>query len=383
MIIPRRFRTEKDHKPDVNDILYIMRHVVDMCSSFVPISYKQFCLCEGVTDPPTSPTLLTFDHGIDNVQVMETLHTNFSYSTHPSFLERPSIMTKQLFVSLIRPTQDVTESVNYCWNEMNQSTWRGSPETKSDFRSVKDRFLRIVESHANSLSSDPNLLMVNREYLNADIYTKKKTPIEMHIGEFNGNNNGFTHIELDNLRSYIHPGFISSIEPIRMFKGITLLELTQMEQPHNMPDYSPITVSMTEEAIEDESDFCNHPWRSKPMILTRERLSEFILLEDHAFYLFEKWYGTHRDRNTNPLFYWIVYKQIREFRRYLCMNAQFDFFVNDLYLAIDSDEKRKVLIQCSLDEWEDECIHVQDSEFDFNEIEGFTRFYWCETGGEE
>lgn len=228
MILPRRFRTEKDHKPDVNDMLYIMRHVVDMCSSFVPISYKQFCLCEGVTDPPTSPTLLTFDHGIDNVQVMETLHTNFSYSTHPSFLERPSIMTKQLFVSLIRPTQDVTESVNYCWNEMNQSTWRGSPETKSDFRSVKDRFLRIVESHANSLSSDPNLLMVNREYLNADIYTKKKTPIEMHIGEFNGNNNGFTHIELDNLRSYTHPGFISSIEPIRMFKGITLLELTQM-----------------------------------------------------------------------------------------------------------------------------------------------------------
>jgi len=65
------------------------------------------------------------------------------------------------------------------------------------------------------------------------------------------------------------------------------------------------------------------------------------------------------------------------------MNAQLDFFVNDLYLAIESDEKRKVFIQCSLDEWEDECIHVQDSDFNFNEVEGFTRFYWCETGGED
>jgi hypothetical protein len=186
-----------------------------------------------------------------------------------------------------------------------------------------------------------------------------------------------------------------------MFSGKSLTELTQLEQPTNTSNYSPIHARLTQEAYEDEIDAHQIPWRIKPMIITKERLAEFSVRISRQGYNFGRMHG-FRGHGMNPMLYWMIHFQ--RITHVTFNNPEVDFYVNDLYMSLNAEGRRRIPIQCSEGEWDDKFIEVgierrdvqirydtdddtdgphseedeeDDIAVDANEAKGFTRFYWC------
>jgi hypothetical protein len=257
--------------------------------------------------------------------------------------------------------------------------------------------------------------MINAEYDIATVPVKRKTPIEISADEFY---NSFLHQLVTTEarpRCYLHPEIKWLQEPMRMFKGISLTELTQLEQPRNTSDYSPIHARLTQKAVEDEIDFQKDPWRIKPMIITKARQNEFTERMTRRDYITQRMCGTHY---MNPMPYWILYCQKVTYETYINLSSQVDFYVNDLYLALNAEARRRIPIQCSEDEWEDKQIivglardevQIRDSDDDLYNLHSedddpedehpvpedvididasaprvdFPRFYWCHPRADE
>ena len=214
-------------------------------------------------------------------------------------------------------------------------------------------------------------------------------------------------------------------EPMKMFRGISLTELTQLEQPENTSNYSPIA-RWTQEACEDEIDFHKDPWRIKPMIVTKARQNEFTERLTWEDYSIQRLCGIQL-RGMNAMLYWILKGQKVTYETYNNLTSEVDFYVNDLYMSLNAEGRRRIPIQCSEIEWEDKHIKVgidgnevqiwesdddsygphsdddgsenedpvdphhsaglveeeDDIDIDASEAKVFTRFYWCEPRTDE
>ena len=150
---------------------------------------------------------------------------------------------------------------------------------------------------------------------------------------------------------------------MKMFRGISLSEFTQLEQLGvNTSNYSPIHARLTQKALEDDFDFHKDPWRIKPMIITMDRQYEFIETITRQDYLFQRLCGTYLIRGMNAMLYWILNCQKATYQTYATYISEVDFLVNDLYLTLKPEERRKIPIQCSADEWDEAHIKVKGIE---------------------
>lgn len=190
---------ERLGRPDVADLLSIMKHIISLCMFFVEISYETLISCESISQPPTTPFHLSFVSNVDESKVWDELQANLSYSTHPLFCARPSIMSKTLFLQLIQPIPNFIDCLNASWAHMSSPDWRGSPETKRLFKRLKKHCIRLILRSTSDLD-DNKTLMINAEYDQATIPTKMVTPIEISVDEF--------------YNSWLHHGFITRPDAI-------------------------------------------------------------------------------------------------------------------------------------------------------------------------
>jgi hypothetical protein len=305
---------------------------------------------------------------------------------------------------------------------MSSPDWRGSPETKKLFKRLKKHCIRLILCSKSDLDNN-NTLMINAEYDQATMPTKRETPIEISADEFY--NNQLHHGFMARSRCYLHPEINWLQEPMKMFRGISLTELTQLEKPENTSNYSPIA-RWTQEACEDEIDFLNKPWRIKPMIITKARQNEFTERITRDDYSLQRLCGI-QIRGMNAMLYWILKCQKVTYETYHNLTSEVDFYVNDLYMSLNAEGRRRIPIQCSVIEWEDNHIKVgidgnevqiresdddsygphsdddgsededpvdphhsaglveEDDDIDIDACEAkvFTRFYWCEPRTDE